>query len=196
MTVEGYVPADFTFKKDLKKHVPGGRPDFVPGRPRKPALAGGACLPVELPPITLKAPTAPGSPRQRDSIKPWGGKQPLPWMLSPRVSTYRRQCIDTDGFFKTQMQKERGDILAFNDADAAQELLKSPQQRTREWLDKKPFEVTAMLREQSQFSDIMLRKPPHPNSQHEMVLQAAFPRATPPGLENKAHWRSPGLRKL
>ena len=70
-----------------------------------------------------------------------------------------------------------------------------PRERTREWLDKKPFEVTAMLREQSQFSDILLRKPPHPNAQMT-VLQAASPRVIPPGLEGKAHWKNPGTRKL
>ena len=104
------------------------RPEFLPGKPRKPGLHGGACHPLALPPLQISPRPPLGSPRQ-STLKPWGGREPRPWMLSPRETTYKRQCTDTQDFLKTKMLEGREDILAMCDGEEAKELLKSPRER-------------------------------------------------------------------
>ena len=58
-------------------------------------------------------------------------------MLSPRETTYKRQCTDTQDFLKTKMLEGREDILAMCDGEEAKELLKSPRERIKE-MEKSP----------------------------------------------------------
>jgi hypothetical protein len=64
-------------------------------------------------------------------------------MMSPRQSTYKRQCVDTEAFHLTRFQIERESIrAAFGEGS---ELMKSPRERQREMLEKLPVEVTPTL---------------------------------------------------
>ena len=91
--------------------MPGGSPGFVPGEARPNGLAGGACLPLGLPPLNIRVPPPTLLSPRGAKLKPWGGGAPQPWMLSPRETMYRRQCTDCAEYFKQTLQA-RGPLLA------------------------------------------------------------------------------------
>ena len=96
---------------------------------------------LTLPPIV--SPRTVQAPARSPDRMPWGGRAPQPWMMSPRESTYKRQCVDTEAFHLTRFQLERESIrAAFGEGS---ELMKSPRERCREMMVKNPVEVTPAL---------------------------------------------------
>ena len=116
-------------------------------------------------------------------------------MLSPRESTYKRQCNELAEFFDAKLLLEREEILATHSAEDAKLLLKSPRDRAREILEQRPSHVTEVLKKKAFYSDILLRKPA-PAYQHTVTLQAATPNPHDPRLQGKPHWACAGLKKL
>ena len=178
---------------ETQRHTHRVSPDFTPGKPRKAALHGGGVMHLTLPPII--SPRTRQAPARSRKQMPWGGRAPQPWMMSPRESTYKRQCVDTEAFHLNKYQAERESIrMAFGEGS---EWMKSPRERTREMLDKRPVEVTDILKKQAFVSDIFQRRPP-PDHENADIIQSALvhsPRADPL-LQGKPGWRNPGLQRL
>ena len=173
---------------ETQRHTHRVSPDFTPGKPRKPALHGGGVMHLTLPPIisprTVQAPA-----RSRNQM-PWGGRAPQPWMMSPRESTYKRQCVDTEAFHLNKFQAERESIrMAFGEGS---ELMKTPRERTREMLEKRPVEVTDILKKQAFVSDIFQRRPPPDHENADIIQAAPLTMRADPLLQGKAGWRNPG----
>ena len=190
-------------------------PDFTPGKPRKPALHGGGVMHLTLPPI-ISPRTAQVPARSRDRM-PWGGRAPQPWMMSPRESTYKRQCVDTEAFHLTRFQLERESIrAAFGEGS---ELMKSPRERCREMMEKNPVEVTPtltptltrirarirapnpnqvtdILKRQAYTSDIFQRRPAPEHENADIIQAAQLTKKADPLLQGKAKWMNPGVQRL
>tara|TARA_B100000795_G_scaffold123531_1_gene92081 strand:- start:48 stop:593 length:546 start_codon:yes stop_codon:yes gene_type:complete len=175
------------------RHTHRVSPDFTPGKPRKPALHGGGVMHLTLPPIisprTVKArPARPGEARRRE----WMRSQA--WMTSPRESTYKRQCVDTEAFHLNQYQTERESIRqAFGEEC---DLMKTPRERTREMLEARPYEITDLLKRQAFVSDIFQRRPAPDHENADVIQAAPLTTRADPLLQGKAGWRNPGIERL
>ena len=117
-----------------------------------------------------------------------------PWMMSPRESTYKRQCVDTEAFHLTRFQIERESIrAAFGEGS---ELMKSPRERCREMMEKNPVEVTDILKRQAYASDIFQRRPAPEHENADIIQAAQLTKKADPLLQGKAKWMNPGVQRL
>ena len=114
--------------------------------------------------------------------------------MSPRESTYKRQCVDTEAFHLTRFQIERESIrAAFGEGS---ELMKSPRERCREMMEKNPVEVTDILKRQAYTSDIFQRRPPPEHENADIIQAAQLTKKADPLLQGKSRWMNPGVQRL